>query len=342
MAHSGFISDPEYTRRSQDENITGKWVFEDEISFEKVVRGTAIATYYADLAEYYEHSSIESLPIGTLVKFGGEKEITKTSSNGRSFFGIISSKPGIVLNQQENENYLPVALCGKVPCRIKGKIKKFDNYEPIAQTKVLTDVHNKNQADIIEAFKFKNNGNLKDDMTVLLLNTILGGNSSSRLFNDLREQQKLAYSVRSRVNYYKNTGVLMLRIGTTTENKTTNEQSYDNVQKSIDGFNKHIQKIKSEKVNEKELENAKLYCKNMVLSANEDVAGKTSSLESGLYDYYGLNKENLILEMIDKITVDDIYNAANNIFNSKPVYSINATQNTLDANKDYFARLETV
>ncbi len=222
------------------------------------------------------------------------------------------------------------------------KIKKFDNYEPIAQTKVLTDVHNKNQADIIEAFKFKNNGNLKDDVTVLLLNTILGGNSSSRLFNDLREQQKLAYSVRSRVNYYKNTGVLMLRIGTTTENKTTNEQSYDNVQKSIDGFNKHIQKIKSEKVSEKELENAKLYCKNMVLSANEDVAGKTSSLESGLYDYYGLNKENLILEMIDKITVDDIYNAANNIFNSKPVYSINATQNTLDANKDYFARLETV
>lgn len=144
MAHSGFISDPEYTRRSQDESVTGKWVFKDVTTFEKVIRGTAIATYYADLAEYYEHSSIESLPTGTLVKFGGEKEITKTSSNGHSFFGIISSNPGLILNQRENENYLPVALCGKVPCRVKGKIKKFDKlttskFKGVAKKKTWLD-----------------------------------------------------------------------------------------------------------------------------------------------------------------------------------------------------------
>ena len=51
-------------------------------------------------------------------------------------------------------------------------------------------------------------------------------------------------------------------------------------------------------------------------------------------------KENLLIETIDTITTDDILNAAKNIFNSKPVYSINATQNTLDANKAYFEKLE--
>lgn len=220
------------------------------------------------------------------------------------------------------------------------KPKTLDNFKPVAQTKVLTDTHNKNQADVVEAFKFKNNGNIKDDVTVMLLNTILGGNASSRLFNDLREKQKLAYSVRSTVNYYQNTGMLNLRIGTTTENKDTGEISYDNLQKSIEGFNKHIQKMKTEKVSEQELENAKLYLKNFFLSDNEDTIGKTFNLDGGLHDYYGLNKENMLLDMIDRITADDIYNAANHIFNSKPVYSINATQNTLNANKEYLDRLQ--
>ena len=219
--------------------------------------------------------------------------------------------------------------------------KILDNYVPVEKTKVLTDTHNKNQADIIEAFKFKNNGNLKDDISIMIMNTILGGNASSRLFNDLRETQKLAYSVKSTVNYNQNSGILKLRIGTTTENKNTGEISYDNLQKSIEGFNKQIEKIKTEKVTPKELENAKLYLKNSILSENEDTIGKTVSLNSDLHDYYGLNKENLLLEMIDSITADDVYNAANHVFNTKPVYSINATQNTLNANKEFLEQLAT-
>ena len=64
----------------------------------------------------------------------------------------------------------------------------------------------------------------------------------------LENRQKLAYHVNSNYDITDNIGLLYLRIGTTTENKDTNEISFDNVQKSIDGFNKHIQKIKTEKV----------------------------------------------------------------------------------------------
>ena len=63
--------------------------------------------------------------------------------------------------------------------------------------KYLLKLNLKNQAKIIEGFKFKHNGNLKDETCVSLLNDILGGSSSSRLFSDLREQRHLAYSVSS-------------------------------------------------------------------------------------------------------------------------------------------------
>lgn len=210
---------------------------------------------------------------------------------------------------------------------------------PVQTTKVLTDTHEKNQAQIVEAFKFKTTGNLKDNATIQLLNLILGGNASSRLFNDLREKQQLAYRVNSSVKYFDNAGLFKLYIGTTTENKETGEQTFDNVQKSINGFNQHIQKIMTEKVSEEELENAKLNFKNIILSSTETTSGKNSSLSSNVTDFNGPLADNEILKIIDSITVDDIYNAANYIFSGKPTYSVLATENTLKANEEFFKTL---
>ena len=215
----------------------------------------------------------------------------------------------------------------------------LDKYIPNTETKVLTDIDNKNQAEIIEAFKFRRGNNLKDDICLALLNTILGGNASSRLFNDLREQQKLAYHVRSDFKITDNIGLFYLKIGTTTDNKDTNEISYDNVQKSIDGFNKHINKIKTEKVTEEELNNAKLNLKNSILNTNNTYAAQTDGLLYNIDTPYGISRDNEALKMIDSITVDDIYNTANYVFSGKPIYSIIATENTLNANKQYLESL---
>ena len=136
-----------------------------------------------------------------------------------------------------------------------------------------------------------------------------------------------------------NTGVIALSIGTTTDNKETGEQSFDNLQKSIDGFKHHIERIKSEPVSQAELDSAKLSLKNLLLTVNESVACKTGSLGDGLESYYGLNKDNAYFDMIDKITVDDIYNAAQYVFAGKPVYSIVATSDTLKYNEEYLNNL---
>ena len=217
--------------------------------------------------------------------------------------------------------------------------KLYDDYKPVESSKVLTDTHNKNQADILMAYKFKINGNIKDTVALELLNTILGGGPSSRLFNDLREKQHLAYSVHSYLDNSHNSKALVLSIGTTTENKDTGEISYENVEKSIEGFKKHVEKLRTEKVTPEELESAKLSLKSALLSQNSSGAGKCHTLAYSLDTPYGLTRENQLIDLIDSITVEDINNTANYIFSTKPVYSIVATENTLKNNEKYLNSL---
>ncbi len=214
-----------------------------------------------------------------------------------------------------------------------------DTYKPTGEIKVLTDTDFKNQAEIVQAYKFPINGNLKDKAALQLLNIILGGNPSSRLFTDLREKEKLAYHVRSNYSNSDNTGIFTLKIETTTENKETGETSFDNVKKSLEGFKRHINLIKSEKVSEDELNNAKLSLKNSVLNSVQTSAQKNTELIINASSPYGIYRTNEYFEMIDTITADDILNAAKYVFSNKPVYSILATENTLKANQDYLLNI---
>lgn len=120
MAYTGFISDENYTKKNRDETISAQWTFEQDI------QGTAVQAKWADLAEVYLKDNNEILELGTLVKFGGNAEITKTKANDRKFFSIVSTKPGIILNKKEESKGIKIALVGQVPCRVVGAIHKFD------------------------------------------------------------------------------------------------------------------------------------------------------------------------------------------------------------------------
>lgn len=99
---------------------SGSNTFTGQTTFTQPINGTAMYAYWGDLAEYYE--SDENYSAGTLVKFGGEKEITIADDVVNA---VISTRPGFTLNNQL-ENGLPIALCGRVPVRVIGKVKKFD------------------------------------------------------------------------------------------------------------------------------------------------------------------------------------------------------------------------
>jgi hypothetical protein len=89
--------------------------------------GTATAARYADLAERYE-SDKEYKP-GTVVIFGGIKEVTQSSKYmDRRVAGVISTNPAHLMNSEagNNQTHPAVALTGRVPCRVVGKIQKGD------------------------------------------------------------------------------------------------------------------------------------------------------------------------------------------------------------------------
>ena len=83
--------------------------------------GIATSAQYADMAEIY--SSDVEYEAGTVVKIGGEKEITQTLEHADvESFGVISSNPAYLMNSEATG--LPVALAGRVPVKVIGKIAK--------------------------------------------------------------------------------------------------------------------------------------------------------------------------------------------------------------------------
>ena len=85
--------------------------------------GTATSAKYADLAEIY--AADQDYEPGTVVKLGGSAEITQTTShNDMEVFGVISTNPAYLMNKDADG--LPVALTGRVPVKVVGKVKKGD------------------------------------------------------------------------------------------------------------------------------------------------------------------------------------------------------------------------
>jgi hypothetical protein len=87
------------------------------------VHAKATSAQYADLAEIYEADS--EYEVGTVVIFGGDKEITVSSMGADPrVAGVISGDPAYLMNSKATG--LAVALQGKVPCKVVGQISKGD------------------------------------------------------------------------------------------------------------------------------------------------------------------------------------------------------------------------
>lgn len=85
------------------------------------VHAKATSAQYADLAEVYETDS--TYDVGTVVVFGGAKEITITDQKyDTRVAGVISENPAYLMNSKSDGQ--PVALAGKVKCKVHGTIEK--------------------------------------------------------------------------------------------------------------------------------------------------------------------------------------------------------------------------
>lgn len=87
--------------------------------------GIATSAYYADLAERY--AADEIYDIGTVVILGGPAEITASTQRAdTAVAGVISKYPAFKMNSAAgtDESHPYVALRGRVPCKVTGKVRK--------------------------------------------------------------------------------------------------------------------------------------------------------------------------------------------------------------------------
>jgi hypothetical protein len=101
--------------------ITGRWTLTGTSPTESRLQ----ATYSADLAEYYEGD--KDYPVGTVLVFGGEKEVTISNKQmDIKVAGVVSNTAAFVMFDACPGFKNLIALQGRVPVRVVGKIEKGD------------------------------------------------------------------------------------------------------------------------------------------------------------------------------------------------------------------------
>jgi len=140
-----------------------------------------------------------------------------------------------------------------------------------------------------------------------VLNTLLGGGMSSRLFQNIREKQGLVYSIFSELNPFRDTGMLSVYAGTSRE-------SAPKVVRSVVG---ELRQLKETPVPEEELKRAKDQLKGSLMLSLESSTARMSNLarQEMYYDHFVSMDE--IIERIQSVTQEDLLRSAGELFRSE-------------------------
>lgn len=140
-----------------------------------------------------------------------------------------------------------------------------------------------------------------------LLNIILGGNMSSRLFNEIREKRSLAYEIGSSIKQYSDTGSFFIHAGI--DNRK--------VRDAISIMMSELAKVKKRPVSKRELNMAKEYYKSGLLMAMEDNMAVMLFLGEQISSIGKISKKDEILKEIEEVDADMIYTVANKLFTGR-------------------------
>ena len=141
------------------------------------------------------------------------------------------------------------------------------------------------------------------------LNTILGGGMSSRLFQNIRERQGLAYAIYSDLSPYRDTGCLSVYAGT----------SRESAGKVVQSVVSEFRKLKAEPVPEEELRRSKDQLKGSLMLSLESSTARMSNLarqEMYFDHFFGLDE---LIERIESVTVDQLKELANEFFQTESI-----------------------
>ena len=146
-----------------------------------------------------------------------------------------------------------------------------------------------------------------DRYALYLLNSVMGGGMSSRLFQAVREERGLAYSIYSETSPFRDTGSLAVYAGCAVEN----------TREVLDLTLAEFRRLKSEPVAEEELHRTKEQLKtNMVLGLESSGARMSSLARQQMY-YGRFFSVDEITSEVDRVTATDVRRIANELLRSE-------------------------
>ncbi|TCS92556.1 M16 family metallopeptidase [Hazenella coriacea] len=143
--------------------------------------------------------------------------------------------------------------------------------------------------------------------TLVLLNNVLGGNMSSRLFQEIREERGLAYSVFSYHSAHRDTGIFSIYAGTAHEQE---DEVCERIQQTL-------AHVRDQGLTPKELKKAKEQLKGSMMLGLESTNNRMSRMgrnEILLGRHLSLDE---VVDSIEKITLDEVNQLAREIFSSE-------------------------
>jgi predicted Zn-dependent peptidase len=138
---------------------------------------------------------------------------------------------------------------------------------------------------------------------------VLGGGMSSRLFQKIREEQGLVYSIYSDLNPYRDTGCLSVYAGTSTEA----------IPKVVDSVMSEFREMKGEIIPQEELRRAKDQLKGSLMLSLESSTSRMSNLarqEMYFERFFSLDET---IEQIESVTAEQVTEMAGSLFQTEKV-----------------------
>jgi predicted Zn-dependent peptidase len=148
-----------------------------------------------------------------------------------------------------------------------------------------------------------------DRFACYVMNTLLGGGMSSRLFQNIRERQGLAYAVFSELNPYRDTGCLSIYAGT----------SVESARQVVGSITAEFRQLKGDRVSDEELRRAKDHLKGSLMLGLESTASRMSNLarqEMYFGRFFTLDE---LVESIESVTAEDVRRIAQTFFDPRQI-----------------------
>ncbi|MCQ2788813.1 MAG: insulinase family protein [bacterium] len=225
------------------------------------------------------------------------------------------------------------------------KMKKYDFQEmfdnvkdiPLEKNEVfcLKD-KNAKEVQIEQIFNLYTSGKMEDRVALMVLNNVIGEDVDSKMFNEIREKEKLCYETESDCSI----GRLSSKLGTYSLTTTTSADTPENIEKIVKKYQQIIDDVCTNEISEEELQRLKTKIKKATKFESEGSLSRNLQIATGYNTLYGLNYAEEFEAAIDKLTPKDIKDVANKYLKQHYILEVSGNTEAIEKNEEFLNSLK--